>query len=212
MRAPRSILIIAPHTDDAELGCGGAIARYAEAGAVVHVAAFSDAADVLPEGWPRDRLVQEMKRSLLSLGVKEANIHNYSMPVRRFLEHRQAILDEMIKLRAKTQPDLVFVPASQDVHQDHSVVHKEALRAFRDASIWGYELPWNHFTTVTTGFVVLEDRHMELKLAALRFYESQIELRRPYFEPDILMGLAKLRGVQIKTRYAEAFEVVRAIA
>ena len=38
-----SILIISPHTDDAELGCGGSIAKFVEAGKDVHLLALSTA-------------------------------------------------------------------------------------------------------------------------------------------------------------------------
>jgi len=50
MNTMRRVLVLAPHTDDAELGCGGTIARLLTDGADVFVAAFSTAEESLPPG------------------------------------------------------------------------------------------------------------------------------------------------------------------
>ena len=52
----------------------------------------------------------------------------------------------LIQLRNDIQPDLVVIPCSQDVHQDHQTIHNEAVRAFRHISIIGYELIWNNLS------------------------------------------------------------------
>ncbi|MBX9801212.1 MAG: PIG-L family deacetylase [Caulobacteraceae bacterium] len=208
----RSILVLAPHTDDAELGCGGAIAKAVEAGDRVAVVAFSDAEQSLPAGSAPDRLHGEMRASLRVLGVSDDAIFIEKFPVRNFDRHRQAILDKMIEFRTRFAPDLVFAPAGQDVHQDHDAIHREALRAFRRSSIWCYELPWNQLSAETTGFIVLDERHVEAKFRALQCYESQVELDRPYFRKELIYGMATMRGVQAFSRYAEAFQALRTLA
>ena len=50
MITPQRVLVMSPHTDDAELGCGGTMARWIEEGAEVYEAAFSTAELSLPEG------------------------------------------------------------------------------------------------------------------------------------------------------------------
>ena len=45
------VLVLAPHTDDGEFGCGGTMARLVEAGADVRYVAFSIATKSLPEGF-----------------------------------------------------------------------------------------------------------------------------------------------------------------
>jgi LmbE family N-acetylglucosaminyl deacetylase len=203
--------VCAPHTDDAELGCGGSICRYVEEGWAVHVAAFSRAEISLPAGSQPDRLEKEMYRALQSLGVPAEHVHMFRYPVRRFSEYRQDILEDMVRLRRAIAPRLVMTPASTDVHQDHAVVSQESIRAFRQGTLLGYELPWNHLRSVTNGFVALEERHMAAKLHSLTYYESQVELARAYFEPETLRGFARMRGVQAKAPFAEAFEVIQAI-
>jgi LmbE family N-acetylglucosaminyl deacetylase len=75
--------------------------------------------------------------------------------------------------------------------------------------VWGYELPWNHIRFSAQAFVTLERSDVETKWEALKAYKSQLELKRPYFSWEFVESLARIRGVQVKAEYAEAFEVVR---
>ena len=50
----KNVLVLAPHTDDGELGCGGFIAKLIELGSKVTYAAFSTAEESVPEGFPKD--------------------------------------------------------------------------------------------------------------------------------------------------------------
>ncbi|MET3287794.1 UNVERIFIED_CONTAM: LmbE family N-acetylglucosaminyl deacetylase [Brevibacillus sp. OAP136] len=205
------ILVLAPHTDDAELGCGGLIARSIEEGRQVFVATFSTAEESVPEGAPRDLLKHEFFRAISVLEVPKDNLFLFQYPVRRFSSFRQDILEDLVKLRKKVQPDLVLLPSAHDLHQDHQVLSQEGLRACKDASVWGYEMPWNNVSFHAQAFVTLEERFVRRKWEALQAYQSQIELGRPYFTEEFITGLAKLRGTQIKTAWAEAFEVLRVI-
>jgi N-acetylglucosamine malate deacetylase 1 len=203
------VLVLSAHTDDAELACGGTIARLLANGAEVSVAAFSTAPESLPAGSPPDRLRCEFLRAMAMLGVEPERTFVYSYPVRRLSHHRQELLEELVKLKRELQPEVVFVTASTDVHQDHQVLYGESVRAFKDITLWGYELPWNHITFSAHAFVELKREHLDHKWAALQAYESQIELQRSYFCREFIYGLARVRGEQVKTEYAEAFEVIR---
>src|SRR5579859_2795035 len=203
------VLVLSAHTDDAELACGGTIARLLANGAEVSVAAFSTAEESLPTGSPPDRLRGEYLRAMAMLGVEPERTFVYGYPVRRLSHHRQELLEELVKLKRELQPEVVFVTASTDVHQDHQVLYGESVRAFKELTLWGYELPWNHITFSAHGFVELKREHVDRKWAALQAYESQIELQRTYFCREFIYGLARVRGEQVKTQYAEAFEVIR---
>ncbi|MCX6361565.1 MAG: PIG-L family deacetylase [Armatimonadetes bacterium] len=205
----RRLLVLAPHTDDAELGCGGAIARFIEEGVEVYVAAFSTAESSLPVGAEPTMLRDEFLDSMDIMGVSSEHRTIYDYPVRRLSDYRQEVLDDMIALRRSIDPTAVLGPSGSDLHQDHQVIHAEGARAFKDMTYWGYELPWNHITFCANGFVTIDAHHLEKKWRALQAYRSQIELRRPYFSADFLTGLARLRGVQVKADFAEAFDVSR---
>jgi hypothetical protein len=97
-----------------------------------------------------------------------------------------------------------------DFHQDHQIVANEMVRAFKtSASILSYELPWNHIGFDTQLFIKLTEKHIEEKYELLRNYKSQVLKNRPYFSKEFIFGLAKTRGVQCDSKYAEAFEVIR---
>lgn len=204
------VLILSPHTDDAELGCGASIARMVEEGAEILWIVFSIAEDSLPRHLPRDALKKEFMNVLECLGLQKSNAAVHEYQVRRLLERRQDILEELVSVRGDFRPDLVLAPSLSDVHQDHQAVSNEAIRAFKmHASIVGYELPWNHLTFSSGMFVRLEERHLEKKVEMLRCYQSQYEKGRNYFSPDFIFGLARVRGTQCNYPLAETFEVIR---
>jgi LmbE family N-acetylglucosaminyl deacetylase len=207
--APKRVLALSPHTDDVELGCGGTLARWADEGAAIFTAAFSTAETSLPAGSAPGRLAGECDLALDELGVPRENRFVFGFPVRHFGAHRQDVLDHMIRLGREVEPEVVLVPSGADLHQDHSVVHAESLRAFRHLTMLGYEATWNTIAFPAQAFVVLDETHLRRKLAALSCYESQAELARPYFSEDYIRGLAKVRGVQVKAVHAEAFEAIR---
>lgn len=203
------VLVLAPHTDDAELGCGGTMARMLEDGVDLWVAAFSTARASLPPGADPDTLKVEFEEAMSILGIPDDRVLVYDYVVRELSYSRQEVLEELVKLRAELDPEMVLIPSGSDLHQDHQVLHNEGLRAFKEITLWGYELPWNHITFPAQAFVTLEEHHLEAKWEALQAYRSQLEKGRRYFEREFITGLARVRGVQVKSRYAEAFEVMR---
>jgi LmbE family N-acetylglucosaminyl deacetylase len=209
MNTMRRVLVLAPHTDDAELGCGGTIARLLTDGADVFVAAFSTAEESLPPGAKPNRLRDEFLAAMQTLGIPHDNALVFEYPVRRLSYYRQELLEELVKLRKQIDPNMVFLPSSSDLHQDHQVLNAEGLRCFKDMTVWGYELPWNNIGFPAQAFVTLEPCDLQAKWEALQAYKSQFELGRPYFSREFIEGLARVRGVQVKSPYAEAFEVMR---
>ncbi len=201
------ILILAPHTDDGELGCGGSIARFIEEGKNVFYAAFSTAEESVDPELPNNILETEVKAATKKLGIKRENLFIYNNEVRKLNYIRQEILEGLIKLKKKIDPDIIFMPSINDIHQDHSTVAREGLRAFKDRTILGYELIWNNITFNTSTFIILQHNHVQSKVDALQEYKSQKD--KAYMSQDFVFSLAKSRGVQIGKEYAECFEVIR---
>lgn len=203
----KKVCILAPHTDDGELGCGGTIARILEEGGEVHYIAFSTADESVPTEFPRNQLEIEVKQATQSLGIDNDNLHIYKFTVRKLNYVRQEILEELVKLKKSLQPEIVFLPSSKDIHQDHITVTQEGIRAFKHSTILGYELIWNNLSFNTDCFIKLEQRHIDKKIAALQEYKTQAG--RDYMSGKFISALAHTRGVQIGTTYAETFEVIR---
>lgn len=202
-----NVLVLAPHTDDGELGAGGFIAKLIELGATVTYVAFSTAEESVPDHLPRDILKTEVKAATAKLGIAEENLIIFNYQVRKLNYVRQEILEELIKIRNLSNYDLVLMPSLKDIHQDHSTIAQEGMRAFKNTTILGYELIWNNLSFDTTCFVKLSHSNIESKFLALQCYESQSG--REYMGRDFIFSLAKTRGVQIGAAYAESFEVVR---
>jgi LmbE family N-acetylglucosaminyl deacetylase len=202
-------LVLAPHTDDGEFGCGGTIARLIEEKREVHYVAFSAAEKSAPKGTP-NILRTEVKEATAALGIPAKRLTIGKFEVRDFPEHRQALLDEILRLREEIRPDVVFLPSKYDIHQDHAAVHAEGLRAFKRTTMLGYEVPWNNLVFETTAFVRLEDRHVDKKIEALSHYRSQAD--RPYADETSLRAQLRMRGTQAGCTWAETFQVIRWIA
>jgi N-acetylglucosamine malate deacetylase 1 len=194
-----NILAISAHTDDCELGCGGTIAKLVAEGNKVTSLAFSYANE--------ETLKDETKNAMGLLGVENCTILNFE--IRNFLKYRQEILQVLYEYDNDNEYDLIFIPARFDMHQDHQVITQEAMRAFKKCTLLGYELPWNNIQFTTNYFVRLQRMDVDKKIAALKCFHSQQE--KNYFDGKFLLGLVRVRGVQIKTSYAEAFEAIRVV-
>ena len=203
----KRILVVAPHTDDGEFGCGGSIAKFIAEKNEVHYVAFSTAEQSVPEGMPKNILEVEVKKATKTLGIHPDNLYIYKFEVRKLNYIRQDILEELVKLNREISPDIVFSPTTSDLHQDHCTVATECRRAFKQTSILGYEIPWNNITFRAQAFIKLTEENITKKIDALKAYESQSH--RYYATERFIRSLATTRGVQIGSEYAEAFEVIR---
>lgn len=204
------ILVLSPHTDDAELGAGGTIIKFIEEKKEILWVVFSTAEESLPKEMEKDTLEKEFLSVTKKLDLREDQYIINHFQVRKLHEKRQEILELLVQIRNKFLPDLVIGPSLNDFHQDHIIVTTEMVRAFKGAaSIISYELPWNHVTFNTQLFVKLDKKHIEDKIELLKLYNSQITKRRSYFSEEFILGFARTRGVQLNTEFAEAFEVIR---
>jgi LmbE family N-acetylglucosaminyl deacetylase len=200
-------LVLGPHTDDGEWGCGASIVKWIKEGHTVHYAAFSAAEESVPDGLPPDILRKEIVDAIAVLGIAIENLKVFTFRVRHFPRDRQEILETMVGLRKQIKPDVVVVPSSFDTHQDHEVISQEAFRAFKRCTILGYEIPWNNRRIDLTFFNGVDRICLDAKVASIAAYKSQI-FRAPNF-PDLINSLAIQRGSQVGLDFAEAFEVIR---
>lgn len=181
-----------------------------EEGVTVHYVAFTTSPESNPPGFGPDAMRPEAQKATALLGIPKENVRLLHYKVRRLNFDRQEILEDMVKLRKELNPDIVFVPASGDVHQDHQVITAEALRTFKTKIVLGFELIWNNLDISNRFFIRVEERHVEAKYQACQQYVSQGH--RDYMSREFIFGLAKARGVQVQLPYAESFELIRFIA
>ena len=201
------VLVLAPHTDDGEFGCGGTMARLVEGGCEVRYVAFSIATRSLPDGFPPDTLAREVREATSELGIPESHLTVHDFEVRTFPSVRQDILEILVALNADLRPDLVLTPSLGDIHQDHETLARESMRAFKRTTLLGYEIPWNCFAFRRDAYVALEQHHLDAKVAALGHYRSQ--QHRNYANEEYIRNLARTHGIESGRELAEVFELYR---
>jgi N-acetylglucosamine malate deacetylase 1 len=193
----KKVVVLSPHTDDGELGAGGTIAKLTEKNISVDMIAFS---------WcDEENNIKAVKKAADILSINKLEILEFKRRI--FPRQRQDILQVLYDYNKDQKPDLVLTPTTTDLHQDHSVVTQEAMRAFKSSSILGYEMPWNNIQITTNSFIPLEENHVQRKISALQSYNTQLD--RYYFNEEYFRSILRMRGTQIQSKYAEAFEVIK---
>jgi len=204
---PSTVLVLSPHTDDGELGCGGTISKWIEEGHDVHYIALSACETLHREGWASDVLRREVAAATGVLGVRDDRLTVLDFEVRQFSRDRQEILQMLVEINRDLSPEIVLAPRTDDLHQDHAVVAMESLRAFKRTNILCYEIAWNSVKAEAACFVSLCDNDVDAKIRALACYRSQET--RPYMDPDFIRSQVRYHGVRAGAKYAESFHVGR---
>jgi LmbE family N-acetylglucosaminyl deacetylase len=199
------ITLIGAHCDDIVIGAGGSLLELCRAHAGVAVSAL-----VLTGG---GSLREEEERAALAafcpgarLDVTVLDLPDGRVPTR--WEKAKLALEE---LRSQAEPDLIFAPSVHDAHQDHRALAALVPTAFRDHLTLGYEiLKWESDLVQPTVFLPLAEPVLREKITKLyEHYGSQRD--RSWFDAETFSGLARIRGVQCRARYAEAFNVSKVV-
>lgn len=192
------VLVLSPHTDDAELGLGGSIHKHVTKGDTVETIVFTD--------WNLPETKDQCIDAQFILGCHNVTVYDFVMG--KFYEHRGKILQRLYEINQTQKPDFVYVPSGTDAHQDHQTIHQEAMRVFKHCSILGYNLPWNNITSTTHQcFNEISQENLEAKIKAIQCYTT--ESHRTYMSPEYHKSLAIIEGQKIGVQYAESFEVIR---
>jgi len=200
------ILAIAPHTDDIELGCGATLHNLKRHNiSKIYCQAYSHIYKHPEDQTTTIDLADEWEYALGVLNIDDHSLYNF--PTREFEVYRQEILQKLCDTDKVYKPDLVIVPCRKDIHQDHSVITREAIRAFRKSSIIGYILPWSMGSEAMNPqlYVPVSEEDIEAKERAWHCFKSQSS--RSY--NGKIRSWAQTFGSQIGADYAEAFEVIR---
>jgi bacillithiol biosynthesis deacetylase BshB1 len=137
------ILVIAAHPDDAEIGMGGTIARFASQGHDLLIADLTDGSPT-PRG-DRDTRLAESTLALAALNTAAAHGGRVQrlmldLPNRR-LEHSLATRHAVAGVIRAHQPSIIFVPHWEDAHPDHTAATRIAEDARFDAKLTRVDMP-----------------------------------------------------------------------
>jgi LmbE family N-acetylglucosaminyl deacetylase len=198
-RAPQ-ILCLGAHSDDIEIGCGGAILRLAEEypRAVFHWVVFSAIGD----------RVQEAQRAAALFGGSQVQGPLLKTFRDGFMPFEGPLVKDVFEeLKQAVSPDLIFTHNRKDAHQDHRLLAELTWNTFRNHLILEYEIPkYDGDMGQPSFFVPLEAELCRKKVRYLMdAFQSQHNKR--WFQEDTFLSLLRLRGMECNSTsgYAEAF-------
>jgi LmbE family N-acetylglucosaminyl deacetylase len=213
-------LIIAPHSDDEILGCGGTIAKYASRGDLVSVCYVTKA--YLPD-WSSEyiqRKETEIKQSNAIIGISKRYDLNYPTVMLDTIPQKD-INTSLSEVIAEVCPDCIFIPHRGDLNTDHRIVHDAALVSLRPIShkythILSYETlsetEWGPGgSTFDPRYYVNISDTIEIKIKAMDAFKTELKESPHPRSLEVIRFLARKRGSEIQVNSAEAFMPIRII-
>jgi LmbE family N-acetylglucosaminyl deacetylase len=195
------ILCLGSHSDDIEIGCGGAVLRLAEQypGCAFHWVVFS-ATGV--------REAEARRAAALfagPTGLRGPLLKTFPDGFMPFVGAEVKTVFE--ELKQTVSPDLIFTHSRKDAHQDHRLIAELTWNTFRDHLILEYEIPKYDGDLGQPGlFVTLEPELCQKKVRYIMdAFPSQCTKR--WFQQETFLSLMRLRGMECNapSGYAEAF-------
>jgi N-acetylglucosamine malate deacetylase 1 len=223
------ILVLAAHPDDAELCCGGTIARHVSMGHKVGIVDYTQG-ELGTRGTPEIR-AQEAKAAaeILGLSVRE-NLGFADGFFKNDEEHQRAV----ISVIRKYQPDVLLANAIYDRHSDHGRAAQLAtdscflagLAKIETMSDGKVQAPWRpkalyHYVQsqfIEPNFIVDISDFWDSKVASYMAYKSQVfdpnsQEPHTYISSPQFLKLIESRAVEfghaIGVKYGEGYTVRR---
>lgn len=217
----KNILIIAPHADDEILGCGGSISKYNKLGYSIHVLVLTNASIGAPDLYSAkyiNIIRNESKKANKVIGTKKLYFEN--LPALNLNQYPTYKISNIIQnYILKIEPEIVFIPSANDIHDDHKKIFhasKVAMRLKKESNlkkILSYEVlsetEWNEEEKSFNPnyFIKLSKSDINKKIKAFLRYSSQVQKFPHPRSVEAIYSLSKIRGSQVFMNYAEAFRV-----
>ena len=199
---PLSVLAIGAHPDDIELGAGGLLLALAEQRPRIRYVVLTGTAE-------RHAEARDAAASFLPGADLEVSLH--SLPDTLLPTAWNTAKEILADAARSFTPDLVIAPMPADAHQDHRMVAEIVPTVFRDQLYLGYELPkWDGDMGRPSVYFPLDDDIARRKVELLhKCYPSQ--RGRDWWDEEVFLGLARLRGMECRAHYAEAFYCAKSV-
>ena len=196
-----SVLCIGAHSDDIEIGAGATILGWIGQGVRLNVHWA-----VLAANGPR---ADEARASAQAfLGNSAGAVIDLATFKDSFFPHQGAAIKLWFEdLRKRADPDVILTHWRDDAHQDHREVSRLTWNTFRDHTILEYEIPkWDGDVGQPNVYLPTTRVLMERKTKLLSDHFGS-QRSRDWFDSDVFLGLARLRGMECRAPggFAEAF-------
>jgi LmbE family N-acetylglucosaminyl deacetylase len=201
---PLSVLAIGAHPDDIEIGAGGTLLSLAgrRHGLRVRYVVLSGT---------DERQCEAHDAAKAFLPGAELTVDLHHLPEGRFPAVWDRVKDSLELVAHTCAPDLILAPSSDDAHQDHRTIGEVVPTVFRDQLSLSYEVPkWDgDLGRPSIYFPLLPDlAHRKVELLH-KCFPSQVG--RDWWDDEVFLGLARLRGMECRARYAEAFTCTKSV-
>ena len=217
----KKILILSPHADDEILGCGGFISKYSRKNYQISVLILTNANKGAPEIFSAKEIKQirnEAKQANNLIGTKKLYFEN--LPALNLSNYPNYKITNIInKYINKVDPEIILIPSSNDIHDDHKIIFNAAKVAMRSnkkrklKKILSYEVlsetEWNENEKAFSPnyFVSLKKSDINNKIKAFLKYKSQVKKFPHPRSKEGIINLSKVRGSNVFENFAEAYRV-----
>jgi LmbE family N-acetylglucosaminyl deacetylase len=196
-----AVLCLGAHSDDIEIGAGGALLQWISAGVKLNVFWC-----VLSARGEREHEARRSAAAFLA-GATTAHIEVTQFSDGFFPAEGEKIKIWFESLKLRVQPDLILTHRRDDAHQDHREVCRHTWSTFRDHLVLEYEVPkWDGDFGQPNLYVPLSAEALERKIDLL-IEHFGTQRSKDWFDRDTFRGLARLRGMECRApeRFAEGF-------
>ena len=201
---PLSVLVVGAHPDDIEIGAGGTLLTLAEArpGLAVRY--------VVLTGTP-DRHAEARDAAAAFLPGADLTVELHDLPEGRLPAVWAQAKDTLEEIAQRGRPDLIIAPSTDDAHQDHRTIAEILPTVFRDTLYLAYEIPkWDGDLGRPSLYSPLSADVANRKVELLhKCFPSQ--RHRDWWDDEVFLGLARLRGMECRAPYAEAFTCTKCL-
>ena len=204
------VLAIAGHADDIELGAGGSILRHSDLGDEVTLllithSEYGDYNGNLIRS--KEVAESEAKEAADIMGIKNILCLNYET---KKVLYTVELIEDINRIIDNMNPDIIYTHWDGDANQDHSAISRATVIAGRNVSrILMYRSNWNQTTKSFKGnFIVDISKYMEDKIRAINAHKSEVSKRGPTWV-EYFTNQNRNTGIEIKSSYAEDFEIVK---
>ena len=198
--APLSVLAIGAHPDDIEIGAGGLLLGLAQGRPQVRYTVLTGTAE---------RHQEARNAAHAFLPDTDLAIELFDLPEGRLPAVWERVKEILEYTARSCSPDVIIAPSSDDAHQDHRTIAEIVPTVFRDQLYLAYEIPkWDGDIDRPSVYVPLSASTAQRKVELLhKCFSSQ--RNRDWWDDEVFLGLARLRGMECRTRYAEAFRCTK---
>src|SRR6516162_1200561 len=198
---PLSMLAIGAHPDDIEIGAGGLLLGLARGRPQVRYTVLTGTAERHQEA--RNAAHAFMPNADLAIEL-------FDLPEGRLPAEWNSVKEILEYIARSCSPHVIIAPSSDDAHQDHRTIAEIVPTVFRDVLYLAYEIPkWDGDLGRPSMYVPLSADTMRHKVELLhKCFPSQRS--RDWWDDEVFLGLARLRGMECRAPYAEAFTCTKA--